>query len=405
MPIGKDIEKYVYILGAGFSAPLGIPMMSNFMEKAKDQFSNEPQKYSHFANIFDKINSLHECAYHYDCDIGNIEEILSILLTQDNINNSNNAELFRTFIKDVIEYYTPSSDKIDILRKKNYIDNRNRKATIEVTHFSPYAQFVIHLFNFQFIRDFRQVPITINRPGSNKSLVHDNQFELLKAVSRKESKQNYSVITLNYDLILETALNNINRRLNEKFTFCIDKEPDYARPCLAKIHGCISKPESIIPPTWNKGELTDYTQNAWSLAGKLLQNAHHVRIIGYSLPETDSYIKYLLKAACISTKGTYTNLKSIKVYDLNASTTDKYSKFMKNFNSKKDLFLVNIKNVLNRIIYYDNRNDKYTSKPLEEATTEAMAPPSRPISSVEQAIRKIIEEEEREKNIRNNLIY
>ncbi|WP_175406349.1 hypothetical protein [Bacillus sp. FJAT-27264] len=29
------MEKVVYILGAGFSAPLGIPVMSNFIMKAK----------------------------------------------------------------------------------------------------------------------------------------------------------------------------------------------------------------------------------------------------------------------------------------------------------------------------------------------------------------------------------
>jgi hypothetical protein len=29
------VEKVVYLLGAGFSAPLGLPVMSNFLIKAK----------------------------------------------------------------------------------------------------------------------------------------------------------------------------------------------------------------------------------------------------------------------------------------------------------------------------------------------------------------------------------
>jgi len=37
------LEKVVYLLGAGFSAPLGLPVMSNFLEKSKDIYFADPQ--------------------------------------------------------------------------------------------------------------------------------------------------------------------------------------------------------------------------------------------------------------------------------------------------------------------------------------------------------------------------
>lgn len=41
-------EKVVYILGAGFSAPLGLPVMSNFLVKSKDLYFSDTEKYKRF---------------------------------------------------------------------------------------------------------------------------------------------------------------------------------------------------------------------------------------------------------------------------------------------------------------------------------------------------------------------
>jgi SIR2-like protein len=321
----NSMEKYVYILGAGFSAPLGIPVMKNFLEKAKDQFSRKPDEYKHFAEIFDKINQLHECTYHYDCDIGNIEEILSILLTLDNIRGTNNAGLFRTFIKDVIEYYTPNSSELDIVDDTSVVPKAYKS--------SPYVQFVSTVFNLEIQTKNTEYPVK----RSNSTMGY-NIISTLKDIKKLETHSNHSFISLNYDLVLETVIENINQPFGSKHCFCKDEEPDYNMPCLAKIHGCISKSESIIPPTWNKGELSPSTKKAWKLAGTLLQNAHHIIIIGYSLPETDFYIKYLLKSASISNKKNYTNLKSIKVFDKFSSCKDRYAGFIKTFDAENDFF-------------------------------------------------------------------
>lgn len=97
-------------------------------------------------------------------------------------------------------------------------------------------------------------------------------------------------------------------------------------PVLAKLHGSINT-GTIIPPTWNKGLNHAEIILAWKLAYKLLMQANHIRIIGYSLPETDSYIKYLLRAAVVHAP----HLKTIDVLclDPNDSTIKKrYNDFI-----------------------------------------------------------------------------
>ena len=41
------MERVVYLLGAGFSAPLGLPVMSNFLEKSKYMYFEESENEEH----------------------------------------------------------------------------------------------------------------------------------------------------------------------------------------------------------------------------------------------------------------------------------------------------------------------------------------------------------------------
>src|SRR4030042_5044469 len=49
----------------------------------------------------------------------------------------------------------------------------------------------------------------------------------------------------------------------------------------------------IIPPTWNKTVYHEQLGNIWKRAAYELSKAENIFIIGYSLPETDSFFRYL----------------------------------------------------------------------------------------------------------------
>jgi hypothetical protein len=64
----------------------------------------------------------------------------------------------------------------------------------------------------------------------------------------------------------------------------------------------------------------------WSEAHKCLQTANELRIIGYSLPVADAYIKYLLKSAVIDSD----HLKHIDIIcrDTDGATQARYKDFI-----------------------------------------------------------------------------
>ena len=304
------MEKVVYLLGAGFSAPLGIPIMNNFLTKAKDIYFNNTERYSHFKAIFDIIKEMAYSKNYYKCDLSNIEEILSILEMQERFSNKRLKKPFIKFIVDVINYYSPEfiskTDNIPI-NWPDYICMGQKERS--------YSYFLGSLFNF-----------TITYKTETDYEQKRKQFRISK--SNKVDKE-YAIITLNYDLIPEkicSLFNSLNST-NENISFSkshLSKDLSISI-ALSKLHGSIEG-ENIIPPTWNK-TLDENIQFDWKLAFSLLESANHIRILGYSLPETDAYFKYLLKASVIKNP----HLKSIDVVcldDFQGSVKQRYNNFI-----------------------------------------------------------------------------
>lgn len=49
----------------------------------------------------------------------------------------------------------------------------------------------------------------------------------------------------------------------------------------------------IVPPSWNKADYHQALSDVWAAAAKHLSEAEYIFIIGYSLPETDSFFRHL----------------------------------------------------------------------------------------------------------------
>ena len=63
-----------------------------------------------------------------------------------------------------------------------------------------------------------------------------------------------------------------------------------------KIHHCgtpLDPLPIIVPPTWNKSSSTSGLQNVWKRAALELGSAENIVVVGYSLPLTDMFFKYL----------------------------------------------------------------------------------------------------------------
>jgi len=307
------MEKIVYMLGAGFSAPLGIPVMSNFIEKSKDIYFKNTEKYDHFQTIFNMIREMAYLKNFINSDMFNIEEILSILemgfLVGD---NKKELERYKIYLKDVITHFTPS---LNFQRNTSVYWHQNLFSKSKLLNF--YGLFIANLF---------QLKLCVGRDmGVNDS--YDFYSEVQEEVVGLGHQ--YSIVTLNYDLIIENFVSHINQffRTKSNINLSLNNEriegSDFYKLNIAKLHGCLST--NIIPPTWNKSSTSDSSiLNSWNLAHKLLAEANEIRIIGYSLPLSDSYIKYLMSVSLKNSE----HLKKIDVITLDSdrSTKDRYEK-------------------------------------------------------------------------------
>lgn len=127
----------------------------------------------------------------------------------------------------------------------------------------------------------------------------------------------YSIVTLNYDCVPESIVSFINSNYSRS-------GGDIALR-IAKLHSSIDS-GVIVPPTWAEG-VNKTIVPAWKQAYEDLTQANHLRIIEYSLPTADAYVKYLLKSAVIKAQ----HLKTVDVLcldDRNGSVQRRYDEFM-----------------------------------------------------------------------------
>ena len=270
-------------------------------------YAAEPDRYSHFQKVFECINELSRIQNYFDADLFNIEEILSILEMRDQIGGKSTARRFVKYIADVIEHCTPPQPGAPGASSNWY-----EYPLQDSGRWVPYFYFVLSLLN---------VSVTINMSGG------EHRF----SVSRDQSAPaRYSVVTLNYDRVLEiwSQFLTLYYQGGGGFHFGTSateaQTHDYTVPLL-KLHGSVDA-ENIMAPTWNKG-VPKSMAAVWQQAHDALSSANQIRIVGYSLPGADAYIKYLLKSAVVRAP----NLKAIDVLcrDHSGATHARYKEFIR----------------------------------------------------------------------------
>jgi hypothetical protein len=68
---------------------------------------------------------------------------------------------------------------------------------------------------------------------------------------------------------------------------------DALRACFAHAEFEIEPEPFIVPPTWKKVQHHEILHTVWGRAARELSDAQHIFLMGYSLPETDSFFRLL----------------------------------------------------------------------------------------------------------------
>jgi hypothetical protein len=178
--------------------------------------------------------------------------------------------------------------------------------------------------------------------------------KLLEHIRSKSTRpHSVSVITFNYDIAVDLALNNA--RMGPYYALDeTQKRPDFVP--LLKLHGSLNWAKGtadqgilplhlanylgmpaaytlptdevettlpigsvlrrlfvqqllieveqdpvIVPPTWNKADYHQALTTVWANAAKHLSEAAYIFVIGYSLPSTDSFFRHLYALGSVGT--------------------------------------------------------------------------------------------------------
>jgi hypothetical protein len=298
------MSNVVFILGAGASQQCGAPLMSNFLDVASDLLrSNSVQaKRTEFERVFSAIGALQSVHSKAQLDLNNIESIFTVL------------ELGRVIQR------VPGLESEDIGVAIASLKELIVK-TLEVT------------MEFPVIERFIGAPQPYESFGSLLQHLRDAAFP----------SQTASVISFNYDIAADMAMyrfglgpdyiienpggqsfgipllklhgslnwatetnSKVIRPLHlskyfQHYNLRIGMNPTAHLPIGSQLVEYFDKYASlevdnepvIVPPSWNKADYHSALSDVWAAAAKHLSEAEQIFIIGYSLPETDSFFRHL----------------------------------------------------------------------------------------------------------------
>jgi len=300
----------VYILGAGFSAHAGMPVMSNFMTRMRDvrELSSDlpPEAARAIDLVLEERARLSGVRDKIKLNLDNVEDLFSLIDARATSERGNKSRRLTTSVRKAISATLLNSKERVVPVRMSIRSRVDAKLVRERVSLRPDAGIA---------GDDGHIEADPYRLFS-ALLLHrlDAEADILTATD--------TVITFNYDLVLEDNLGCFSVRPD----YCLDEKsyskatrPTPNAPKVIKVHGSVNWEDKgrlgvnvvhdagqvlasedgrafLIPPTWAKGTQTRLSRLLWSNAVDAIQKAHRIVIIGYSMPQTDLYFKYLLAA-------------------------------------------------------------------------------------------------------------
>jgi NAD-dependent SIR2 family protein deacetylase len=314
----EGVSRVVFVLGAGASADAKAPLCSNFMDKAwallrGDELSEEDRQA--FRLVFKAREALKASQSKAALNLADLEVLFGAFEM---------AHLFGRL-------GTLSATEVeDLPRAMRTLIARTVERSMEfpVLASPPSSDILVVSTRPRRISHF---------PAILPPTPYEEFTQLLRKIAGGQPNSNVSVLTFNYDVGLDYAL----YFAGVQHSYGLDDAED-AKIDFLKLHGSLNwgrcskcdgilalgikqcmhglpitnphmfrldaskrlgllshcdspvaqEPE-IVPPTWNKGTHHTRLERAWKKAAAHLSEAECIFVIGYSLPPTDEFFRYL----------------------------------------------------------------------------------------------------------------
>src|SRR5271163_4359306 len=307
----------VYILGAGFSKDAGAPLIHDFLNRALEFYADpnsalDLQERELFELVFKFKREVANAREKFRIDLDNIEQLFGLVEMSQRLGSASPET------RDATVYLIAKTLQLALT-------NTSQRPPVRVGLASGYAT------QASFINYVRR--------GSSGGDVFDTDvythFALLLTGryddQRRLASRSNTVITFNYDLIVDDALARVGATPGYELSDAVFDEANQSGPAvpLLKLHGSTnwaicecnqirvldqkvtaspgmfksmrcSKCQRaglrllLVPPSWDKSEYSQVMRPVWKKAVEALKTATRICVIGYSMPETDAFFKFLL---------------------------------------------------------------------------------------------------------------
>jgi len=324
----------LYVLGAGCSHHAGAPLLRDFLLSAK--LLREGKKYlkykEAFDNIFKWIDSLRGASYYVELDLDNLEHIFSLAEMLKQLGFEKGEEYFSDLRYVVMETLdrcqiqwtgkrlNPDDLYYQFVKLLNEINDQRQK--IAGTHLTFEKDTIITL-NYDVMLDYA---MNFHSTGFEYCLTSepppDNHFRILKLhgstnwASCRECDNQLQIIPANPippGHELSPSLEDHAKPIF--FEMVTNVLPN--TPCKKCGKEGTLEPV-VIPPTWSKAVVGTPLTKVWETAVNETEKAFQIIVIGYSMPPTDTFFQYLL------TLGLSLNANLHRVVVINKDSSDEF---------------------------------------------------------------------------------
>lgn len=319
------MSKTVFILGAGASHQAGAPLMADFLDAAEGLLRNGRTGVasSNFDEVFAAMAALSAAQSKATIDLDNLESVFSAFEMASLIESlgdwdPDKISRLPSAIRQLIVGTLENTIKFPVGTGKLYAP-------------PPYEQFAELV---QVIRTHDGEPCTIMTFNYDISLdyaLHHNSIPIDYCLTPPKESQKLKFLKLHGSLNWGRDKRTDNVLAWEMAQFFGIAYVDLSNEKIEYINFSISEhfhkwqgsgdgmhPDPVIvPPTWSKTETYGSINNVWATAARELRTAERIIVIGYSLPTTDEFFRYLYAIGTISP----TRIKEFLVYNPDTTNT------------------------------------------------------------------------------------
>lgn len=291
------MREIVFIIGAGASVHAGAPVMANFLDVARSlDLSRRGDADADFTRVFSAISKLQIVHSKAQLDLVNLESVFGAFEMAKLLNTfpetaSTEITTLSTSLRKVILTTLEESIKFPIVNgnveppsgyKRLAILAAQLKASIITFNYDialDYALFqkgIVVEYGFPYDsgsqHQYRRAVPLLKLHGSANWLQCSSCGKLYARTPRLHQS----------DFFL-TGLNETTLAVNSSFL----------ENSNCKCGSALDQSPVIVPPSWDKTEYRSSIAKVWKEAAKVLSQATSLFVCGYSMPDSDSFFRYL----------------------------------------------------------------------------------------------------------------